>query len=147
MEKSIKEQTNNKDFVSIDGLGRISIPSDIRKQLQIETGNKLDVYRSGRNIILKKINMKIEKITLQQLNITIDQITEISIKINDLILNKAKDTNSKHKIRTIDELGKIIIPIEERQELNIMENDKFKLYIKEDMIILIKKERKYNNVR
>lgn len=147
MDKSIKEQKNNKDFVSIDGLGRISIPSNIRKQLQIETGNKLDVYRSGRNIILKKINMKIEKITLQQLNITIDQITEISIKINDLILNKAKDTNSKHKIRTIDELGKIIIPIEERQELNIMENDKFKLYIKEDMIILIKKERKYNNVR
>lgn len=147
MEKSIKEQKNNKDFVKIDGLGRISIPSDIRKKLQLKTGNKLEVYRSGRNIILKKINMKIEKNTIQELNITIDQRTEISIEINDLICNKGKNTNSKHKLRTIDELGRIIIPIEERQELNIMENDEFKLYIKEDMIILIKKERKYNNVK
>lgn len=147
MEKSIKEQKNNKDFVKIDGLGRISIPSDIRKKLQLKTGNKLEVYRSGRNIILKKINMKIEKNTIQELNITIDQRTEISIEINDLICNKEKNTNSKHKLRTIDELGRIIIPIEERQELNIMENDEFKLYIKEDMIILIKKERKYNNVK
>lgn len=147
MEKSIKEQKNNKDFVKIDGLGRISIPSDIRKKLQLKTGNKLEVYRSGRNIILKKINMKIEKNTIQELNITIDQRTEISIEINDLISNKEKNTNSKHKLRTIDELGRIIIPIEERQELNIMENDEFKLYIKEDMIILIKKERKYNNVK
>lgn len=147
MEKAIKEQKNNKDFVKIDGLGRISIPSDIRKKLQLKTGNKLEVYRSGRNIILKKINMKIEKNTIQELNITIDQRTEISIEINDLICNKEKNTNSKHKLRTIDELGRIIIPIEERQELNIMENDEFKLYIKEDMIILIKKERKYNNVK
>lgn len=147
MEKSIKEQKNNKDFVKIDGLGRISIPSDIRKKLQLKTGNKLEVYRSGRNIILKKINMKIEKNTIQELNITIDQRTEISIEINDLICNKEKNTNSKHKLRTIDELGRIIIPIEERQELNIMENDEFKLYIKEDMIILIKKEKKYNNVK
>lgn len=147
MEKSIKEQKNNKDLVKIDGLGRISIPSDIRKKLQVETGNKLEVYRSGRNIILKKINMKIKKNTIQELNITIDQRTEISIKINDLICNKGKNTNLKHKLRTIDELGRIIIPIEERQELNIMENDEFKLYIKEDMIILIKKERKYNNAK
>lgn len=147
MEKAIKEQKNNKDFVKIDGLGRISIPSDIRKKLQLKTGNKLEVYRSGRNIILKKINMKIEKNTIQELNITIDQRTEISIEINDLICNKEKNTNSKHKLRTIDELGRIIIPIEERQELNIMENDEFKLYIKEDMIILIKKEKKYNNVK
>lgn len=147
MEKSIKEQKNNKNFVKIDGLGRISIPSDIRKKLQLKTGNKLEVYRSGRNIILKKINMKIEKNTIQELNITIDQRTEISIEINNLICNKEKNTNSKYKLRTIDELGRIIIPIEERQELNIMENDEFKLYIKEDMIILIKKERKYNNVK
>ena len=53
--------------------------------------------------------------------------------------------NSKHKLRAIDELGRILIPIEERQALNIKENDEFKPYLKDDMIILIKKERRYNN--
>lgn len=147
MEKFIKDEKSNKDLVKIDGLGRVYVPLKKREKLQIKTGNKLEVYRSGRNIILKKINMQEEKNTIYKTNIIMNQRTRISITINSPICDTEENANLKHKIRTIDELGRIIIPIEERQELNIKENDKFKLCLKEDMIILIKKERKSKNDR
>lgn len=141
----MKKQKSNKELVKIDGLGRVYVPSEKREKLQIKTGDKLEVYGSGRNIILKKTNIRTERNTIQEMNIIIDQKTEINIKINDLICDMGEYANSKHKIMAIDELGKILIPIEERQKLNIKENDEFKPYLKDDMIILIKKERKYNN--
>lgn len=145
MEKSTKKQKRKEELVKIDGLGRVYIPSEKREKLQIKTGDKLEVYKSGRNIILKKTNIRTEPNTIQEMNIIIDQKTEIKIKINDLRCDMGEYENSKHKIRVIDELGRILIPIEERQALNIKENDEFKPYLKDDMIILIKKERRYNN--
>lgn len=145
MEKFTKKQKGKEELVKIDGLGRVYIPSEKREKLQIKTGDKLEVYKSGRNIILKKTNIRTERNTIQEMNIIIDQKTEINIKINDLRCDVGEYENSKHKIRSIDELGRILIPIEERQALNIKENDEFKPYLKDDMIILIKKERRYNN--
>ena len=145
MEKFTKKQKRKEELVKIDGLGRVYIPSEKREKLQIKTGDKLEVYKSGRNIILKKTNIRTERNTIQEMNIIIDQKTEINIKINDLRCDVGEYENSKNKIRSIDELGRILIPIEERQALNIKENDEFKPYLKDDMIILIKKERRYNN--
>ena len=145
MEKFTKKQRRKEELVKIDGLGRVYISSEKREKLQIKTGDKLEVYKSGRNIILKKTNIRAERNTIQEMNIIIDQKTEINIKINDLRCDVGEYENSKHKIRSIDELGRILIPIEERQALNIKENDEFKPYLKDDMIILIKKERRYNN--
>ena len=145
MEKFTKKQRRKEELVKIDGLGRVYISSEKREKLQIKTGDKLEVYKSGRNIILKKTNIRTERNTIQEMNIIIDQKTEINIKINDLRCDVGEYENSKHKIRSIDELGRILIPIEERQALNIKENDEFKPYLKDDMIILIKKERRYNN--
>lgn len=145
MEKSMKKQKNSEKLLEIDGLGRIYLPLEEREKLQIKPRDMLEVYRSGRNIILKKTNIRTEKNTIQEINLILNNKTEINIKINDLICDMGKYQNSKHKIRTLDELGKILIPIEARNELKIKEKDKFKPYIKDDMIILIKKESKYNN--
>lgn len=145
MEKFTKKQRRKEELVKIDGLGRVYISSEKREKLQIKTGDKLEVYKSGRNIILKKTHIRTERNTIQEMNIIIDQKTEINIKINDLRCDMGEYENSKHKLRAIDELGRILIPIEERQALNIKENDEFKPYLKDDMIILIKKERRYNN--
>ena len=38
----------------IDELGRIIIPIEMRNRLEIKTGDKIDICKSGRNIILKK---------------------------------------------------------------------------------------------
>ena len=35
----------------VDDLGRITIPVTKRKELEISTGDKLEVYKSGKNII------------------------------------------------------------------------------------------------
>lgn len=145
MEKFTKKQKRKEELVKIDGLGRVYISSEKREKLQIKTGDKLEVFKSGRNIILKKTNIRTERNTIQEMNIIIDQKTEINIKINDLRCDIGEYENSNHKIRAIDELGRILIPIEERQALNIKENDEFKPYLKDDMIILIKKERRYYN--
>lgn len=44
----------------------------------------------------------------------------------------------KEKIRTIDELGRIVIPIEIREECSISEKDKFKISVENAKIILEK---------
>ena len=45
----------------------------------------------------------------------------------------------KEKVRKIDGLGRIIIPIELRKNLNINENDEIKIYMQDKKIILEKK--------
>ena len=44
------------------------------------------------------------------------------------------------ELKVIDELGRILIPRELREELNINRNDKMKICIKDNMIILIRTE-------
>lgn len=43
---------------SIDDLGRVVIPKEIRRNLEIKENNFLDIYLDGDNIILKKQKQK-----------------------------------------------------------------------------------------
>ena len=45
----------------------------------------------------------------------------------------------KEKVRKIDGLRRIVIPIELRQSLNINENDEIKIYMQDRKIILERK--------
>lgn len=94
----------------IDELGRIRIPFEIRKRLQLHTREKLEIYTSGKNIILKK------------------RVNEKSNKLN----------NANIILRVIDEFGRLVLPIEIRKEQNFKENDQVKFCVKDDYIILIK---------
>lgn len=43
-------------------------------------------------------------------------------------------------IRKLDELGRIVIPIEIRNQFNLLEKDQLEIYVKDDTIILKKYE-------
>lgn len=131
--KSQRNKLNNENEAIVDGLGRIQLAKSIRERMKIKEGDKLEIYVSGKNIILKKLKHK-ESISRES-KVIIENKYEIKITINEI------DFNAKHKITTIDEIGNILIWREIREELGIIEKDKIKICIKDDMIILIKKER------
>ena len=124
----------------VDDLGRITIPVTKRKELEISTGDKLEVYKSGKNIILKKVDVKISKDTIQIVRAIINGELEIDIEVKNLKTRFDKNYNKNHELKVIDELGRILIPRELREELNINRNNKVKICIKDNMIILIKTE-------
>lgn len=124
----------------VDDLGRITIPVTKRKELEISTGDKLEVYKSGKNIILKKVDVKISKDTIQIVRAIINGELEIDIEVKHLKTRFDKNYNKNHELKVIDELGRILIPRELREELNINRNNKVKICIKDNMIILIKTE-------
>ena len=121
----------------VDDLGRITIPVTKRKELEISTGDKLEVYKSGKNIILKKVDVKISKDTIQIVRAIINGELEIDIEVKHLKTRFDKNYNKNHELKVIDELGRILIPRELREELNINRNDKMKICIKDNMIILL----------
>lgn len=114
----------------IDELGRIIIPIEMRNYLEIKTGDKIDICKSGRNIILKKS----ENIERQMKHIDIDKGIEIDIQITYLKNNSAHNCYT----RSINDLGMVVIPLELRKNLNIKEKDKVKICVKDNNIILIK---------
>lgn len=124
----------------VDDLGRITIPVTKRKELEISTGDKLEVYKSGKNIILKKVDVKISKDTIQIVRAIINGELEIDIEVKHLKTRFDKNYKKNHELKVIDELGRILIPRELREELNINRNDKMKICIKDNMIILIRTE-------
>ena len=124
----------------VDDLGRITIPVTKTKELEISTGDKLEVYKSGKNIILKKVDVKISKDTIQIVRAIINGELEIDIEVKHLKTRFDKNYNKNHELKVIDELGRILIPRELREELNINRNDKMKICIKDNMIILIRTE-------
>ncbi len=65
---------------------------------------------------------------------------EITISDNEIILNKTigKENNDKKNIRIIDELGRIIISLEIREQLNINGGDKFDFFVRDNYIIMKK---------
>ena len=128
------------DIRKVDDLGRITNPATKRKELKISTGDKLEVYKSGKNIILKKVDVKITKDTIQIVRAIINGELEIDIEVKNLKTRFDKNYNKNHELKVIDELGRILIPRELREELNINRNNKVKICIKDNMIILIKTE-------
>ena len=135
--ENLKVRRKN-EIRTISELGQIVIPLANRKELKINAGDKLEIYRSGNNIILKKIKVDIRKDIIEKVKAIINNEIELDIKVKRIKTNIDKSYNKDHSLRTIDELGRVIIPIELRKELNIMENDKMKICIKDNMIILIK---------
>lgn len=106
-----------------------------RKQLDINTGDKLEIFISGKNIVLKRTDVKIHKEIIETIN---DEL-ELDIRVKSIkpdFINKKNYRN--HYLRVIDELGRIVIPLELRKELEIKEKEKLKICVKDNLIILIK---------
>lgn len=128
-----RTKIKNENEVVVDGLGRVQLARNMLDKLGISSGNKLEIYISGRNIILKKVNPEIS--ASKETKMYIDNKYEIKIEINSV------DLNTKHKITTVDELSRILIWNEIREELGIIEKDILKACVKDDMIILIPKKK------
>jgi len=47
------------DVVTVSSRGQVSIPAEIRRDLEIEEGEKLMVVSKGENILLKKVDASI----------------------------------------------------------------------------------------
>ena len=127
------QKRNEKDeIIQVDELGRVKISMFKRKKLNIKPGDEIEIYKSGINIILKKVDKNNCKEISEEKCIIYNGKIEIDIKIKSVDYN-----GNKHIIRKIDELGRIVLPIKIRKELNIKDNDKLKIYLKDDMLILI----------
>lgn len=100
---------NLKEDFKVDGLGRIHISIEIREKLNINARDRFEIYKSNKNIVLQKIKTNLQK------------------------------DNIKGMVRTIDELGRIILPIGLRKELNIETDNEFIGYITQEMIVLERK--------
>lgn len=92
----------------VDQLGRIVIPKEIRRVLNIiEITDSLEIYLEKKDIILQKINGKLEN--------------GVS--------------------RKVDQLGRIVLPVEIRRTLDIVEEkDSLEIFIEEDKLYLKKYE-------
>lgn len=137
MKESIKISNTIKR--KIDELGRIVIPIEIRKLLNIEENDYLEICRSGKNIILRKSEVSNRANNEHNIKISIGNDIEFSIKIN--VNNQSIQKSTKfniYDIRPIDAIGRIQIPKWLRDELYIYEKDTMKVCVKDDMIILIK---------
>ena len=68
----------------IDDLGRIVIPKEIRKNINIKENDSLEIFIDGENIILKKYSnlSKVEKLFNKYINI-LNEITSNSVIITD----------------------------------------------------------------
>ena len=120
----------NERVRKIDELGRIVIPIEMRNYLEIRTGDKIDILKSGRNIILHKSTNTKKHIR----HIDIEKGIEVDIQVT--YYKKNEKPNSY--IRSINELGMLVIPLELRKSLDIKEKDSLKICVKDDYIILIK---------
>lgn len=141
MKESIKISNTIKR--KIDELGRIVIPIEIRKFLNIEENDYLEICRSGKNIILRKSEVSNRANNEQNIKFNIGKDIEFTIKININNQTIQKNIQKRTKfniydIRPIDEIGRIQIPKWLRNELRIYEKDTMKVCVKDDMIILIK---------
>ena len=93
----------------IDQLGRIVIPKELRKSLNIRE---------------------------------IDDSLEIYVEENSVILRKLYNNEKSHGIcRKVDQLGRIVLPIEIRRNLDITEEkDALEIFVDENFIYLKKYE-------
>ncbi len=138
---SEKNEVKNENETVVDKLGRIQLAKSIRKRMNLTDGEKLDIYRSGRSIILKKLIFS--KSLSRETQMIIDNKYEVKVQLYNLTFDSIKN----HQITTIDEFGNVLVWNEIRKELGIRENSKLKISIKDDMIILTKQEYDKNNKR
>lgn len=136
---SKKRIIQNESETVVDGLGRVQLTKSIMEKIGIKSGDKLEEYVSGRNIVLKKLTPK--KDISRETSMIVDNRYEVKMQISNL------DFNTKHRITTVDEFGNVLIWNEIREDVGIIEKDKLKVCVKEDDIILIKKRQDDNNRR
>lgn len=143
MEEFIKTDinNNNKLLSRIDELGRIEIKLEKRKQLGIVTGDKFEIYIENTSIVLRKLDISIEKEQLVQMTGKIERDVEIKVQIYRLNNTISSINDIGHNIRVIDEFGKIAIPVILRNKLNIVNNDIVEIDISGNNLILTKKEK------
>ena len=53
------------DMVTVSSRGQVSIPADVRRELDIEVGAKLLVVSKGDNILLKKVDESVVEQSLK----------------------------------------------------------------------------------
>jgi antitoxin PrlF len=53
------------DMVTVSSRGQVSIPADVRRELDIEAGAKLLVVSKGDNILLKKVDESVVEQSLK----------------------------------------------------------------------------------
>lgn len=132
MEK-LKEKKET-EYQKMNELGMVLIPFDVRKKFKINTGDKFEIYESGKNIILKKTEIEIGTEIFKEIGTILDRKLQIEIKVKDI----GNKNYSNHIIRSVDDLGRVVVPIEVRKKLGFKEGDKIKVCVKDDKIILIK---------
>ena len=93
----------------VDQLGRIVIPKELRRTLQIvEIEDSLEIFVENDTIVLKKYN---------------------------------ENSDIYGVIRRVDQLGRIVLPIELRRKLDILvEKDSLEIFVEENSVILKKYE-------
>lgn len=55
------------DMVTVSSRGQISIPADVRRQLEIDEGTKLLVVSEGDNILLRKIDESVVEESMEDI--------------------------------------------------------------------------------
>ena len=105
IKKKGNENMENLISLTTNEIGMITIPSTIRRKLDVKYKDKMEISLVDKNIIFKKITSE----------------------------DKSNDQNC---IRVIDEFGRIIVPKEMRNSLNIKNDDKINCSVDDDLIIL-----------
>lgn len=119
MEENIYEE-------KVDELGRIVINLLLQEKIGINKESYVGIILKGKKIIIKKLNDSIIK-----------KIKEQKAKNKqDYIIYVQNEKNIT--VRAIDELARLVIPIQLREKLDIKERDKLIEYIEDKEIVLEK---------
>lgn len=142
MEKSMKTKIeyNEKLPTKVDDLGRVTIEYKTRETLGIKEGDKFEIYLENDCIILRELMILIEKEKIIEKKYIINEDTEIDVQKYKIKKTLLDINDIGHYVRTIDLMGKIVIPIELRKKLNLRENDILEISDRGNNIILNKKK-------
>lgn len=97
--------------VTVDRVGRVNILLSLKEKFNIVEKEKFEIYTENGNIVLKVIDKD-----------KINNIVEEKVCYNGNCILNVKKLNG-HYVRSVDELLRIVLPVELRDELGIREND------------------------
>lgn len=109
----MEKQKNTGLIRRVDEVGRVVIPIEIRNMFDIKEKDTMEIYIDNNFIILKKCYLDCSE----------DAIFAIG-----------------GPIRSVDELGRVVIPIEIRNRFDIKEKDYMEIYTQDGSIALKKYE-------
>ena len=129
---------NNEKVRKINEIGMFVLPIEVRKELELENEDYVEIFESNNSIIVKKLNVMHTIKEVKQDRIEEDNDTILFEDIHYVRIPRFSEDNRNKTVRRIDELGRIVIPIEVRKKLKIKENCELKVCTKDNMVILIK---------